>query len=266
MKIANAAKLNINGTLGNEVIFRGDRNDTKYDTIPLNWNSIILDTGASLNMNYAKIFGGTRGLDMKQTTANISNSIIHTFQEYGICAVNSTIAAKNLVMNNFGDAAIGMFKGGYLNLTHCTLANFWEMNSSTNAFVLYATNEWTNPAGQTEQAAFNLDVKNSILYNKNDNAVQLKPIAGQVFNYSFTNSLLKYDASAGFNFDGNSFVVNSIKNQNPEFLNLSIYKLNLRLSANSVARNKGNLTAAASVPFDIVGISRLSNPSLGAYQ
>jgi hypothetical protein len=266
LKIANAAKLNVNGTLGNEVVFRGDRNDTKYDTIPKNWNEISFDAGASLNMNYAKIFGGTRGLDMKQTTANISNSIIHTFQEYGIYAVNSTIAAKNIVMDNFGDAAIGMFKGGYLNLTQCTLANFWEMNSSTNAFVLYATNDWTNPSGQVEQAALNMDIKNSILYNKNENAVQLKPTNGQVFNYSFTNSLLKYSNTAGFAFDNNPFVINSIKNENPLFLNLSIYKLNLSVANASPARNKGNLTVAASVPLDIVGVSRLVNPTLGAYQ
>lgn len=266
LKISNAAQLNINGSLGSEVIIRGDRNDTKYDTIPKNWNSISMDAGSTLNMNYAKIFGGTRGLDLKQTTANISNSIIHTFQEYGIHAINSTIAAKNLVMNNCGEANIGMFKGGYLNLTHCTLANFWEMNSAMNAYSIYATNEWTNSSGSVENAPFNLEIKNSILYNNQSNALQLKPIVGQTFNYSITNSLLKYDASAGFSFDANPFVINSLKNQDPEFVNLSIEKMNLRVKTTSVAKNKGDLTVAASVPFDIVNVSRLVQPTLGAYQ
>ena len=169
-------------------------------------------------------------------------------------------------MNNCGDANIAMFKGGFLNLTHCTLANFWEMNSSSPAYSLYATNEWINPAGTVETATLNLDVKNSILYGDHYNSVQLKPIIGQTFNYSFTNCLLKYDATAGFNFDGNPFVINSLKNTNPEFVNHSVEKMNLRVKPTSIARNKGDLTVAASVPFDIVNVSRMTNPTLGAYQ
>ena len=266
MKISNASQLNINGSFGNEVVIRGDRNDLKYDTIPKNWNSISMEVGSTLNMNYTRLFGGTRGLEMKQTTANISNSFIHTFQEYGIYAVNSTIAAKNVVMNNCGNATIGMYKGGFLNLTHCTLANFWELNSSMDAYAIYATNEWTNAAGQTENATLNLDIKNSILYTKQYNAVKFKPISGQTFNYNFTNSLLKYDSSAGFAFDSNPFVINSIKNENPEFVNPYIEKMNMRVKPNSIARNKGNQAAASSVPFDIVNVSRTTNPTLGAYQ
>lgn len=266
LKISNSAQLNVNGTLGHEVVFRGDRNDTKYDTIPKNWNSISFDANSSLNMKYARIFGGTRGLDMKQTTANISNTIIHTFQEYGIHAVSSVIAAKNLVMNNFGDAAIGMFKGGFLDITHSTLVNYWELNSSTNAYSLYASNEWKNPSGQIEYGALNLDIKNSILYGIQNNAVQFNAISGQTFNYSITNSLLKYSDTAGFGFDTNPFIVGSLKNQDPEFINSYIEKMNFRVKPTSPARNKGNLTVAASVPLDLVGNSRLSNPTLGAYQ
>ena len=36
LKISKNAKLNINGLIDKEVIFRGDRNDIRYDTIPLN--------------------------------------------------------------------------------------------------------------------------------------------------------------------------------------------------------------------------------------
>ena len=111
MKVSGGAALNINGDLGNEVIIRGDRSDPKYDTIPKNWNSIDFAAGSQLNMNYARLFGGTTGLKMKQTTANISNSIIHTFQESGIYAVNSSITAKNVVMNNCGNADVSILKG-----------------------------------------------------------------------------------------------------------------------------------------------------------
>ncbi|MGZ5188994.1 MAG: hypothetical protein ACXWB5_06140, partial [Kaistella sp.] len=112
LKISKNAKLNVFGDLNEEVFFRGDRNDPRYDTIPKNWNGIKFETGSVVNMNYAKIFGGTRGLEMNETQATIKNTIIHTFQEYGIFAVKSNINASNLVMNNCGEAAIGIFKGG----------------------------------------------------------------------------------------------------------------------------------------------------------
>ena len=42
--------------------------------------------------------------------------------------------------------------------------------------------------------------------------------------------------------------------------------MNLRVATDSPARNKGNATIAATVPNDIVGVSRTSNITLGAYQ
>ncbi len=66
MKVAAGATLNINGTQNDQVIIRGDRNDPYYDTIPKNWNSIRMEAGSLLNMNHTRLFGGTKGLDLKQ--------------------------------------------------------------------------------------------------------------------------------------------------------------------------------------------------------
>ena len=89
-----------------------------------------LDVYKRQDMNYARVFGGTRGLQMIETTAAIKNSIIHTHQEYGIYAVKSNITASNLVMNNCGEADLGIFKGGTYNITHSTLANYWDFNTA----------------------------------------------------------------------------------------------------------------------------------------
>lgn len=269
MTISKNSILNVNGDLGSEVTFRGDRNDTKYDTIPVNWNSINFLDGAKLNMNYAKVFGGTTGLSFYKGTAEIKNSIIHTFQDFGIYAVNSNINAENLVMNNCGQADFGIFKGGIYNLTQSTLAGFDNFGSGALPFLsIFATNEYQNPSGGTENGALTLNIKNSILYSESDNSVVFKPISGQTFSYNILNSLLKYkDAtSAGFSFVGNANIINSIQNQNPLFVNYYTQKLNLRVKADSPARGKGNLAAANSVPLDIQEISRTVNPTLGAYQ
>ncbi|WP_373781472.1 hypothetical protein [Kaistella sp.] len=260
LKIGKNAKLNVNGDLGEEVVFRGDRNDSRYDTIPKNWHGISMDVNSTLTMNYAKVFGGTVGLEMNQTLATIENSIFHTHQEFGILAINSNVTAKNLVMNNCGEAAFGIFKGGVYNITHSTLANYWNFNSALPGLGLYATNEYNNGTS-TEQGALTLNIKNSIIYNDNDNAVVFKPTAGQTFNYTFQNSLLKYGSTANYNIDAAS-----IKNQDPKFQNYFTQKMNLRLKDDSPAKGKGNVATAATVPFDIVKVSRTVTPSMGAYQ
>ncbi len=261
MKISKNAKLNVNGTLGNEVIFRGDRNDTRYDTIPRNWNGISFEKDSELRMKYARVFGGTRGLEMNETNAEIDNTIIHTFQEFGIFAVKSDITARNLVMNNCGEANIGIFKGGNVNLTHCTLANYWDLDASLPALGIYATNEWTNQSGTTENGALNLNVNNSIIYGDAENMVELNPISGQTFTTAFNYSLLKYGSKATY------ATSNTIKNEDPKFENYFTHKMNLRVKDNSPAKGKGSYSYVSGIlTQDIAGNSRTNPPTIGAYQ
>jgi hypothetical protein len=269
MKISSGATLNINGTQDEQVILRGDRNDLDHDTLPKNWNSIRMEANSTLNMNHARLFGGTRGLDMRQTTATIKNSFIHTFFEYGIYAVGSTVNANNLVMNNCGSSCIGIFRGGNHTYTHATIANYSKSMSSFDRTGIFATNEWKNDAGQTEQGALQqLTLQNSIVYSDRDNSVHFEQTPGQQFEFLIQNCLLKYSGTseAGFPFDNNTSVVQSIKNEDPQFVNYFMAKMNLRLKMPSPARGKGNVTVAGTVPFDIVNVSRTTNPTLGAYQ
>lgn len=266
LTVSKNAILNVNGDLKKEVVFRGHRNDARHDTIPLNWNSIKIEDNAIANINYAKIFGGTNGLEINNGKVNINNSIIHTFQNFGIKAINSVIVAKNTVMYNCGEATFGIYKGGDVDINHSTLANFWTINSATPALALLASNEWKNENGTLEQSSLSLNIKNSILYTGKDNAILLKPTNGQVFNYFFDSSLIKYDSNAGYQFDNNSMIINSIKNENPKFLNQNLSKTNLRVHQNSPAKGKAKSSNAQSIPLDIMKISRSENPTIGAYQ
>ena len=257
LKIGKNAELNVKGELNNEVIFRGDRSETKYDTIPKNWQGISFDVGAKLDMNYARVFGGTRGLQMIETNAAIKNSIIHTHQEYGIYAVKSNITASNLVMNNCGEANLGIFKGGTYNITHSTLANYWDFNTALPSIGIFATNEYQNNA-TLENGPLTLNVKNSIIYGSAENMVELKPISGQTFTTDFSYNLLKYGSKANY------AAPNSIKNQDPKFQNYFTQKLNLRVKADSPAKGKG--VYLSSFPTDIAGVTRTNPPTIGAYQ
>lgn len=259
LKISKNATLNVLGDLSKEVIFRGDRNDTRYDTIPKTWNGISAAEGSTLNINYARIFGGTTGLALKESQATIKNTIIHTFQDYGIHAVKSNITASNLVMNNCGEALLGIFKGGSYSLTHSTLANYWNFNTALPSLGIFATNEYQN-GNALENGSLTLKVNNSIVYGTAENMVELKPTAGQIFNTEFNSCLLKYGAKATY------ASTNSIKNEDPKFVNYFTQKMNLRVKEGSPAKGKGNPTIAAPVPLDIVKVSRTASPTIGAYQ
>ncbi|GAA5102849.1 hypothetical protein GCM10023210_44190 [Chryseobacterium ginsengisoli] len=268
MKVSSGATLNINGTLANNVTLRGDRNDPAYDTIPKNWNSIKMDAGSNINMNYARLFGGTKGLEMKQANATINNSFIHTFQEYGIYAIGSTITAKNLVMNNCGESAVGVFRGGTHNFTHCTIANYSDLLHSYNRLGIFAANEWINDSGVKEYGALIFNLRNSIVYSDRDNSVNLEYTPMQLFNVAIQNCLIKYSnqSEAGFDFNDNLIVTQSKKNLDPLFVNYFAAQMNLRVKQNSPAIGQGNTAVAATVPTDIANVSRTSNPTIGAYQ
>ena len=267
MKVSTGATLNINGTADNQVIIRGDRNDSYYDTIPRNWNSIKMEAASVLNMNHTRLFGGTRGLEMTETDATISNSFIHTFQEYGIYSVRSNINAKNLVMNNCGEACVGIFKGGVYDFVHSTIVNYSEVLSQFTRDGIYATNEFKKENGQPDPGSLHINIRNSIIYSDRDNSLTLNQVPGQLLNFTIQNSLLKYSgiSAAGFDFTSSS-VVQSIKNQDPRFMNYFAAKMNLRVKADSPAKNKGDITVANTVPTDIVNVSRTTSPTLGAYQ
>lgn len=266
LKINKNATLNISGDLGKEVILRGHRNEPRYDTIPKNWNGIVLEEGSKLNINYAKIFGGTTGLYLSQATAKIKNTILHTFQDYGIFAINTKMDAENLVINNTGISNIGIVKGGIYNVLHSTLANFWSISAYQKPTVISAQNEWITSNGKREYTDLTLNLKNSIAYTKYDDAIKLTPSSKSLFRYTFENSLIKHSANSGYAWEGNSSIINSIKNLNPLFINTFISKMNLSLKENSPAKGKGNSSTAQQIPLDIKKVNRTSTPNIGAYQ
>lgn len=267
LKVKSNSTLNINGELGEEVIFRGHRNDAKYDTLPKNWKNIELEANSQLNANYAKIFGGTNGFLLNQSSATIKNTIIHTFEEHGIKAINSVVNAENLVMNNSGIANFGVYNGGHYVLKHITSYNDWAYSSPSIPLALYLSNEGESISGVMSVNPLDFTISNSILYGTSYTGVLFKKNTGANFTYLFENCLLKYDqALAQFEFNNNPFIMNSLINENPLLMDTSIATMNFRLNTDSPAKNIGNLTVANSVPKDITGLSRINNPSLGAYQ
>ncbi len=255
--------LDVKGVLGEEVIFRGDRSDTKYDTLPANWNGIKMEENTQLKMNYARVFGGNVGLQLKKNIAEINNTIIHTFQSVGIYGIHSNLTMNNVVMNNCGEADLAIAAGGNYTLNYCTIANYWNLNPSMSALGIYASDIWENEDGEPEIGDFKLNVNNSIIYGDTPDMISINKSNGNLlaFEYEFRNSLLKFTSNSGLTI-GNT----NTANEDPKFENYFTQKMNLRVKTDSPAKSKGTNLNSNNTIQDIVGITRTYPATLGAYQ
>ncbi|MGB1211357.1 MAG: hypothetical protein ACPG41_08020 [Lacinutrix venerupis] len=280
------ASLQVNGALStdqelmeNEVVFESDRLEPAFADVPGQWGTIWLFENSVNNViNHATIKNATIGIasdgnaNNAQDKLTITNSQLYNFSNFGIRAINSSITAENLVVNNAGQSAVALTLGGKYNFTHTTIANYW--NNSFRQFPALLVNNFIQDADGTTFLAdlTECNFNNSIIYG-NDNPefiIDEVPDAGVVFNFKFTNCLVRFEDSSSsptgdnYNFSNTSNYENLIRNQEPDFKN----PLNneLQIGDNSQANAQGNTFFASQVPQDIIGINRTSSPDLGAYQ
>lgn len=257
------ATLNINGTLGNEVKFRSARHDTKYDSLPNQWNKIELKSNSKSYINYAKIIGADTGIEINNAELDISNSYIVNNQSYGILAKNAKITGYNVLINNANLAAFAVENGGEYSFYHSTFANFFNMVGTAGpAYSLYLSNyskETTNPL---VKATFS----NCIFYNqRTPNAVVLDKKEGSIFNYDFDTNLFKNIDLTTLNVLTTNGFTNSIVGD-PLFRDPNYTSNKLSVEENSPALNAGKISTAQQYPIDYYGKPRGSNPTLGAIQ
>jgi len=284
--VSEGATLNVNGDLStdqdlleNEVIFEGDRLEPLFSDVPGQWGTIWLFDGSLNNtINHATIKNATVGVlsdgnaDAVTDKLTITNSQIYNISTFGILGRNTSIKADNLVLNNAGQASFGATFGGKYNVTHSTIANYW--NSSFRQFPALLINNFVIDEDNT---AFVSDLteanfSNCIIYGNDNPELLIDEIedASIVFNFKFTNCLLQFQDSSNFftsenyDFEDTTHYENMIFNDDPDFRDA--FENDLMIGEDSAANGQGNTTFATQVPNDILGIDRTASPDLGAYQ
>ena len=279
--VTNDGTLNINGELSNdedllenEVILEGDRLEPIFTDVPGQWGTIWLFNGSTDNtINYATIKNATIGVlsEGNQNATNdkltITNSQIYNVSSFGILGRATSITAENLVINNCGQSSFAGTLGGKYNFTHCTIANYW--NNSFRQFPALLLNDFVLDengipvANDLTEANFT----NCIIYG-NDDPEFLLENEGSVFNYKFTNCLLRFDNSnlegtGNYMFDDPTFYVDNLFNDDPDFEdgNENLMRIGEYSAANGLALP---LTPAGS---DLLNTSRsTTEPDCGAYE
>ncbi|MBP0904996.1 right-handed parallel beta-helix repeat-containing protein [Mariniflexile gromovii] len=283
--VSDGASLQVNGslsadpeTLENQVIFESDRLEPDFSNVSGQWGVIWLFDGSVNNsINYATIKNASIGIlcdgnpNVATEKLKITNSQIYNSSSFGILGRNTSITGENVVINNSGQSSFAGTFGGKYNFTHCTIANYWNGSRQLpsvllNNFIIDEND--TAILTDLTQANFN----NCIIYGNDNPEIILDEIedAAVVFNFKFTNCLIRFDNRNG-NITGANYDLNdtnhyegNIFNQDPNFLNTSLNKL--VIGEDSAAINKGLSTFATQVPFDILNVNRTAAPDLGTYQ
>ena len=289
------ASINVNGAysndqklLENEVIFESDRLEPLFEDIPGQWGTIWLFEGSVNNsINYATIKNATIGVlsdgnatisdnifspDASKYKLTVTNSQIYNSGSFGIIGRNTSIKGENLVITNSGLASFAGTLGGKYNLTHSTIANYWN-NSFRQIPALLINNfiidEDDNAViADLVEANFN----NCIIYGNENTEFLLDEIEdeGVVFNFKFTNCLIKFrDTNEEFegpnyDFENTALYENIIFNEDPDFKNTDLNQMMVGDESGGI--NLGNLDFATQVPLDILNINRTASPDIGAYQ
>ena len=260
----NNGTLIINGSLGNEVIIRGDRLDSWYENIPGQWNGIHFVQGSINNtIDYAIISNGTTAIRADSVansnpTVTINNTIIENMSSIGILGQGAKIAASNTIVSKCGQYTVACNIGGTYNFTHCTFANYWDYNNR-NTPSIQLNNFYEGTDGNIYIRDLDaVNFTNCIIYGSLSTEVSFQEQELGEFNYTFDHCLIKLDPTIDTD---NENYINSIINQSPKFINAN--ENNFHLNDNSPAINTGNNSTEFS--SDIQGNPR-SNPDIGAYE
>lgn len=271
------SQIHINGTLGNEVVFQGDRLEPEYDDIPGQWGIqlnfqldgssgpeiasvarggiwLMQNTGSTID--YAIIKNGGMGIQVDTTGTNdfaleINNTKITNMSGIGFWCQGAYVKGTNMLVSNCGDVCGSFSIGGKYQMDNCTFANYWSNGNRTSpTFVLNNNYEDINenlivrPLTQTFFRNCIMYGNNAQLNDYSEFVVDLEEEAAQDYQFHFCLVDTEEDLA-----DGNRYF-NMVRNQAPYFCNA--YEGNFNISANN-SRMFGSFFT--NIPSDIAGNS-----------
>jgi hypothetical protein len=258
------------GTLGNPVLFRGDRLDNMftnlpYDRIPGQWGGIRLYSSSYQNhFDYADIHSGQYGIRCDSSSVDkeklrLINTILHNVEGDALSMTSCTAVVANCQITNAGDNCVNLLGGDYT-FTHCTLANFFSWNIRNGVALAFA-NKLNSVGYPLKTSFYNCLITGSssdeIKGSKSDNT-------SIAFDYYFSNSLINSVE------EKSERLVNITWAKETNFKNIDKenYKYDFRPDSLCKAKDIANLEIARNYPYDLNGRSRLQDgkPDAGCYE
>lgn len=282
--------LKVEGELGNEVVFQGDRLESSYEDVPGQWGieidfqfeteygieevtaqrgGIWLFGGVECTMDYAVLKNGTIGLQVDTTgtdqapALDIRNTVIHNMSAYGLYAQGGTIEGYNNLFYDCGQSTAAFTLGGTYKLDHCTFANFWSEGVRQSPSVLFT--DWYEDINgniqvrSLEGSAFN----NCIFWGNNYSLTDFDELVVSLLNPP-ASPVIRFSAVDVQDPDFPLEILEATLTENtPPFASTS--DRDFHLSSNNSLWDGGN--SQFSIGLDLDGLPRaIGQPDMGCYE
>lgn len=259
--------LDVQGTLGNEVIFSQSRTEdfilSPADSVGGQWRGIYFYGAKNSQLVYTQIKNATIGIQIDTLSGSdsvtLENVRIDNSSFASIVTQGGNLYANSCLFGNAGVYTAFFSIGGNLLIDQCTFANYWPAQRND---VLFAFKDYyTDVNNNIQYRPFNRAlIKNSIIYGNNTNELGFdtvgRVLTGSIPNIKFDHCLIRSEDPVT-----NSDFFNSCwRNNDPNFANPLYWDFH----TNSSAINQlGTLTNPIS---DLEGNSRTTTGNdLGCY-
>jgi hypothetical protein len=252
------SSLEIQGTLGNEVVFQGDRLESFYDDVSGQWWGIRLIEANTSNIDYTIIKNGSVGLQVDSTSAaltlDLRNTIIDNNDFFGFSAnAGPIIEASNCFFGDAGISSAYLFAGGDFTMTHCDFVNYWSGSRAGPALAISNYYEVENTIYCRPLVA---DFKNNVADGSLDKEFIVDTIdcsVSMIFGKNFfkRDEVYDYPSYNGVIWAGD-----------PDYTDA--FLKDYSILENSVYRDAGDVIFG--FPLDLKGVSRDATPDLGCYE
>ena len=263
--------LQVNGALGNEVIFQGDRREADYADIPGQWDRIWINEGKTDNyINYAIIKNSYIGIQAEvllklnqPKRLKVTNTIIKNCSKWGLYTTAFNIWAANNVICNSKEYCANITLGGNCIFLNNTFANYFSKDGGrgTQPCVHVDNFDGTNIWPYDSLYFGNCIIDGSLAGSELEVDIRNPATATKI--HQFNSCLLKSPVMTG------TTSINTIYNLSANFVDPSVYNFKLK-SSGSAAKGIGNNTLinlySTILSSDISNAVRSSTPSAGAYE
>ncbi|MCL1850964.1 MAG: right-handed parallel beta-helix repeat-containing protein [Bacteroidetes bacterium] len=270
------SNLEVNGTLTEPVLFRGDRLEHWFDEDYNQWNRIWINEGANVNINYAIITNAFIGVQVdplpdedgitvtSNSLVKIENTIIKNTKNSGVLSRFLNLEMTNCLVINNGGCGLQLECGQY-KMKHLTVANYF-CQSERKVPACYVSNKISDPAYK-DIPPYDIDAKfqNCIIYGSypKDNKIKSEAVVykdkGADVKAVFQNCLVRSE-------EASPYFEDCVRNEDPMFTDKDKNdrdKRDFTLQSSSPAIGKGK---DIGVFLDILGNPRNNPPDIGAYQ
>lgn len=261
-------KLQVNGVLGNEVTFQGDRREADYADLPGQWDRIWINEGSTGNsINYAIIKNSFIGIQAGLLLNNapnklkLTNTIIRNCSKWGLYGLAFNIWGANNVIVNCKEYCGAFTLGGNYTFLHTTFANYFNQEGGRGGQPCVHIDNFD---GTDVWPLDSVYFANSIIEGSQGNELEFdiraSAVPGQIA--KFKNCLLRSSVWT------TTLVANSsnVFNGTADFANASGYDFKINSGSSAVGLGDPTVTSSYSVlGFDIKGAVRTGSIDAGAY-